>query len=83
MDATKTRLGADDALGLLNGIETLITARGKKVETMSLAKDRPTDDVLKSFLLGPTGNLRAPTFRSGKTIVVGFNEEIYARVLGG
>jgi hypothetical protein len=29
-------------------------------------------------MLGPTGNLRAPTFVSGKTIVVGFNEAEYA-----
>ena len=33
-------------------------------------------------MLGPTGNLRAPTVRSGKTILVGFNEEAYAEALG-
>jgi len=32
-------------------------------------------------MLGPTGNLRAPTLRNGKTLVVGFDEEVYARVL--
>ena len=43
-----------------------------------LAHDR--DPV--AHLLGPTGNLRAPTLRKGKTLVVGFNEEAYRRVLG-
>jgi hypothetical protein len=33
-------------------------------------------------MLGPTGNLRAPTMRVGKTTVVGFNEETFDSVLG-
>jgi len=32
-------------------------------------------------MLGPTGNLRAPTLRAGKTVLVGFNEEAWARAL--
>jgi hypothetical protein len=33
-------------------------------------------------MLGPTGNLRAPTLRAGRTLVVGFDEEAYRKVLG-
>ena len=33
-------------------------------------------------MLGPTGNLRAPTIRKGKTLLVGFHEEVFERVLG-
>ena len=32
---------------------------------------------LEKVALGPTGNLRAPTLRVGKTWFVGFNEEVY------
>ncbi len=32
-------------------------------------------------MLGPTGNLRAPTLRTGKTVVVGFNDESYTGAL--
>jgi len=32
-------------------------------------------------MLGPTGNLRAPTIRRGKTVLVGFNEESYTEAL--
>ena len=32
------------------------------------------------LMLGPTGNLRAPTLRLGKTLVVGFNEEMYSKI---
>ncbi len=31
-------------------------------------------------MLGPTGNLRAPTIRTGATVLVGFNEEAYRKV---
>jgi hypothetical protein len=33
-------------------------------------------------MLGPTGNLRAPTIRRGKTVLVGFNEELFTEKLG-
>ena len=83
MDANKVRYGGKDALKLLGGVETLVAARGKKVEVFDLTADRPADDVLLGHLLGPTGNLRAPTARVGRTLVVGFNEEAYRSVLGG
>ena len=34
-------------------------------------------------MLGPTGNLRAPTVRAGATLVVGFNEDAYVDVFAG
>jgi hypothetical protein len=36
--------------------------------------------VLLAALLGPTGNLRAPTIRRGMMLLVGFDEEMYRRV---
>ena len=38
-------------------------------------------DVVEA-MLGPTGNLRAPTLRKGKTVLVGFHDEVFANVLG-
>jgi hypothetical protein len=34
-------------------------------------------------MLGPTGNLRAPTARSGERLFVGFHPEEYAASLWG
>lgn len=56
----------------------LVVAKGKKVVEIDLKKDRPDDDELTKFLLGPTGNLRAPTMKVGKTVLVGFNEDAYS-----
>jgi hypothetical protein len=45
-------------------------------------KSPPTDDELIQYLLGPTGNLKAPTLRIGQTLLVGFNDDAYRSVLG-
>ena len=81
MDATKNRYDADAALTLLNGVTKLVAMKGKKVEVFDLKKNRPTDEELLARLMGPTGNLRAPTSRVGTTLMVGFNEEAYEEVL--
>jgi hypothetical protein len=60
-----------------------VVARGKKLVTFDMRNAPPDDDTLAGHLLGPTGNLRAPTVRAGKTLLVGFNEEAYQRVLNG
>ena len=55
----------------------LIVAKGKKVTEVNLIKGRPEDKELIGLMLGPTGNLRAPTIKRGKTVLVGFNAEAY------
>lgn len=55
-------------------------AKGKQVLEFKLGKGRPSDEELAAVMLGPTGNLRAPTIRAGKTVLVGFHEEAYAGV---
>jgi arsenate reductase-like glutaredoxin family protein len=62
-------------------MNTLLVAKGKKVTRVNLKKDRPDDDTLTSLMIGPTGNLRAPTMKVGKTVMVGFNGEVFEEVL--
>jgi hypothetical protein len=61
----------------------VVTGRGKNVVTFDMAKAPPDDDTLAGYLLGPTGNLRAPTLRIGDTLLVGFNEAAYRQIIGG
>lgn len=56
----------------------MTVAKGSKITKFSMAKDRPDDATLLAHMLGPTGNLRAPTIRRGKQLFVGFNEDAYA-----
>ena len=83
VNATKVRLGEDEALALLGGVDSLVAVKGKKVETFDLAAERPDEATLLARMMGPTGNLRAPTARIGRTLVVGFNEDLYRQVLNG
>jgi hypothetical protein len=69
-------MGRDEALALARAADKVIVARGKKVVTFDM-KDAPPGDTLAAHLLGPTGNLRAPTLWHGRTLLVGFSEEGY------
>jgi arsenate reductase-like glutaredoxin family protein len=82
VDAKKTRLGLKDALEMLKAADVLIAARGKKVERIDLKAEKPDKATVERLMLGPTGNLRAPTLRVGRTLLVGFDEETYRKVLG-
>lgn len=82
VDATKDRRGRDEALKLARSAKRVVAARGKKVTVFDMAGDPPEDETLASHLLGPSGNLKAPTLRIGDTLLVGFGEEAYRQVLG-
>ena len=79
-DAKKAAIKGAAALDVLDGIDDLYVAKGKKVEHVELKKSKPDRATLLGLLLGPTGNLRAPTLRKGRTLVVGFDEETYKTV---
>ena len=69
-------------MDLLKEVSELYATKGKKVTHIRLKKERPDDDELLKLMLGPTGNLRAPTLRKGKTLMVGFHEETYQSLFG-
>ena len=83
VDAGKDRRGREQALALAKSLDRVVVARGKKIVTFDMKADPPNDDTLAAHLLGPTGNLRAPTLRKGRTLLVGFSEEAYKQALGG
>jgi arsenate reductase-like glutaredoxin family protein len=56
--------------------------KGKQVNDFDLKRDKPTEAELLALMLGTTGKLRAPTVVRGKTVLVGFNQEVYAAILG-
>jgi hypothetical protein len=74
------KLQAADARALLASADRLIALKGKHVSEFQVAHAAGED--LVAAMLGPTGNLRAPTIRRGRTLVVGFNEAIFRRELG-
>lgn len=81
-DASKDKKGRQEALALARAASRIVVAKGKNIVEVDLRKDAPDDDTLAGLLLGPTGNLRAPTLRKGKTLYVGFSEEAYRALVG-
>ncbi|MCH2173342.1 hypothetical protein MK489_21420 [Myxococcota bacterium] len=78
--SASSKLGKKDAGALAKAASRVYVAKGKKLDEF-----RPggkADATTVAAMLGPTGNLRAPTLRFGKTVVVGFNEELYSDLLG-
>ena len=76
------KLGLTDALALVRQADRLVVAKGKKLTDLDLGAEPPSDDTVAKLMLGPTGNLRAPTLRVGRTLVVGYNEEALTETFG-
>lgn len=76
------RLSKAQVLALAKTVDVIISVRGKTITRFDLKKDKPSKKTLLAALLGPTGNLRAPTFRQGRTLFVGFHPEGYGEALG-
>ena len=63
---------------MLESASRLIAAKGKKVSEFS--GDSLSSQEAVNAMLGPTGNMRAPTALVGETVLVGFNEDVYSSV---
>jgi arsenate reductase-like glutaredoxin family protein len=73
----------DEALELVGKVDTLIVAKGHKLDRFDVKDERPDDDVLAEHLLGRTGNMRAPALLVGNVMLVGFNADVYTEVFEG
>lgn len=80
-NAVKERKGRVEALALARNAERVVASKGKKMIVFDMRNDPPDDETLLAHLLGPTGNLKAPTLRAGGTLLVGFNEDAYRHML--
>ena len=81
VDAKKVRMGPEQALALVKDVDQLYVAKGAKVVHVDLKREKPDRVTLLALLLGPSGNLRAPTLRKGRTLLVGFDEPTYKALL--
>ena len=81
VNAKRARLGNTDALALVSRVDQIYAAKGKKVVHLDLRRDTPGKAEILAAIMGPSGNLRAPAIRRGRTLFVGFNEEAFASLL--
>lgn len=82
VNAKKEKLGREEALKMAREADELYAAKGKKIDHLDLKNESHEDDAIVKLMIGPTGNLRAPAFRIGRTLLIGFNNELYTKLLG-
>ena len=81
VDARKERIGKGDLKKVLKGVTKITIAKGKKITSFDLGKEDVKQADLAAAMLGPTGNLRAPTLKRGKKMMVGFHADEYEEFL--
>ncbi len=73
---------ASAALELARTCTLIVAAKGQKIVRLDLKKYRAADDELQGLIVGPSGKLRAPAIRTGKTLIVGFLDAMYREEIG-
>jgi len=81
VDAGKQKQGRTEALALAKSVSRIVAAKGKNLVAFDMKKDAPDEETLLAHMLGPTGNLRAPTLRKGRTLYVGFSDDAYRELV--
>ena len=79
MLANKVKFQRNDALAIARAANTVLVAKGKKLQRFNLSEG-VSDDELAATILGRSGTLRAPAIRVGSTLLVGFNEGAYGEI---
>lgn len=75
VEARKEKIPAEAAWKLLGAAQEVIVGKGKKILMFHPAQD--DEETILNSCLGRTGNLRAPTIKTGNQVIVGFNDAMY------
>jgi len=73
--STERPLSASEVKRLLAEVDTVLLLRGPALRELAAKKVKPDD------LRGPTGKIRAPLVRVGRTLLAGFRVEALERLL--
>ena len=72
------KLGKTEAESLLERAVKIIIFKGKNTNYFNIKDEKKSS--VTPFMLGPTGNLRAPTIIYKNMIIVGFNEDKFNEI---
>ncbi len=81
VDARKNTIHQNEVDLVLAQVNEIYACKGKKVDYLNLNTDKPDPQTINKLIIGPTGNLRAPSLIINKTLLVGFNEETFSKLL--
>ena len=72
------KLGETEAKNLLNKASKIMIFKGKNIHSFTIKDESKTS--ITPLMLGPTGNLRAPTIIYKNLLIVGFNEDKFSEI---
>lgn len=79
VDAKKQTYTGEDVWTLVSGADKVYVASGKKTVEFDPA-NCDKEEILKK-ITGRTGNLRAPTLKRGSIFYIGYNADLYDRIV--
>ena len=79
MNARKERIEAEEAWALFADAKIVYVINGRKINEWTPTAENKEAILAKA--IGRSGNLRAPTLKINDTFVVGFNNELYTKLL--
>ena len=81
MDVRKSPVSKSKAFKLAKEMKILHAKMGAKVKSWDLSKEKISPEDLKKALIGRSGDMRAPVLVVGKTMMAGYDEAIYKKLL--
>jgi hypothetical protein len=78
VNAGKQRFGPGDLAVVFEEANKVLVAKGKKLLVFDMKSTAASDPEFRKAVIGPSGYLRAPTLRTGKTMLVGFHAEAFS-----
>ena len=66
---------------LLDGVTDLYSTKSRKVIHLNINKENPAREDVLALVMGRSGTLRAPVIKHRSTLIVGFDEDTYTRIL--
>lgn len=81
VDARRTRIGPSDVGKVVKDADLLLVSDGRSVRRYELKRAHDRSDML-ARMVGPTGNLRAPTLKRNGLVVVGYHADSMRELVG-
>lgn len=78
VDARKEKIDHNQAWEMIQGQAKVLIGKGKKV--LDFQPDGDNREQILKAAMGRSGNLRAPTLKTGGKLLIGYNEEIYSQL---
>ena len=66
---------------LLDGVTDLYSTKSRKVIHLNIKKEKPAPEDVLALVMGRSGTLRAPVIKHRSTLIVGFDEDTYTKIL--